>query len=346
MEGVATELGPTIDELVEIARAAGETNASRRTIRHWVSKRDVSRPARSGRDWLYPNVSIGQVETVARLRSGDVEPALIRFALFIETSTVPVEEALSIVRDVLTLWGEVLESEGARLREDPNALADEAAKAARMRGQAPLPHRVRGVSIEARTLAMTVAIGRLFSVPVSPEEAEEGLHHFERILGLRSGRGGADRDLEDTTLKPGDWPDDPVALRAAVDSATPERIEFACRGVEFAVAWLPAMRGVLATWFGPSFTPLADILAEWAEKLTPDICALLFAMFLRNCAERASDREIHDALQVFEPARITVEMLGERSLHERNVVSRRLRPYQRLQFERIHARHPVATGSG
>lgn len=342
MEGVGGELGPAIDELVEIARVAGERNANRRTIRHWVSKGDVFRPGRVGREWRYPNVALGQVETVARFRKRGVEPALVRFGLFIETATVPSGEAVSLVQDFLAQWHDALEVEGARLRDDPDALQNEAAKAARMRGQAPLPHRVRGVSFEARTLAMTAAIGHLFSVPVGPEQADEGLHHLERILGMRSGRGGVDRDLDDIALKPGDLPNDPAALRTALDKATPERVEFARRGLEFAVAWMPAMRGTLTSMLGASFTPLADIIGDWAERLTPDVYMLLFSMFVSNGAARASDDEIRDALRTFSPPLIAGEMLRERPAQERSVVARRLRPYQRLQLARAELQTDAA----
>lgn len=342
MEGVSGELGPTVDELVEIARAAGEKNAGRRTIHHWVSKRNVARPGRVGREWRYPSVAIGQVETVARLRQRGIDPALIRFALFIETATVPPAEALALCHDFLVAWDEVLEREGRRLRHDANALQDEAATAARMRARSPLPHRVRGVSFDARTLAMTLAMARLFDVPLGSEQADEGLHHLERILGLRGGRGGADRDLAEVTLKPADWPGDAGSLHAALESATPQRIEFARRGVEFAVVWLPAMSATLAAWFEPSATPLVDIFEEWAEKLTPDVHVLMFALFLRNGAERASDQEIRDALRVFTPALAAAEILRERPLHERNAVLRRLRCYQQLQLGLVNASSSVA----
>lgn len=272
------------------------------------------------------------MDTVARWRRRRATREQIRLALFIETATIAPRDAVKVARGFLERWVEAVAREGSRLREDPDALHQEAAKAARMRGRAPLPHRLRGVSLEERTLAMTLALAQMFSVPIEPERADAGLHQLERIVGMRSGRGGAARDLDDVSVKPGDWPDDPAVLRAALENATPERVEFARRGVEFAVVWMPAMGATFASAFGTPFAPLADILAEWAEKLTPDVYALMFALFVRNGFERVSDHEIRDALAVFSPALIATAMLAGRPHHEQTVVARRLRPYQRLQL--------------
>lgn len=345
VEDLATKIGPAIDDLVDIARQAGAQVATRRTIRTWVSQGLVSRPQRRGREWRYPTAAIGQVDTVARWRHRRAAREQIRFALFIETGTVAPPAAVTVARGFLERWEEAVAHEGSRLRKDPDALHQEAAKAAKMRGRAAPPHRVRGVSLDERTLAMTLALGEMFSVPIEPERADAGLHHLERILGMRSGRGGAARDLDDITLKPSDWPDDPAVLRAALAKATPERVDFARRGVEFAVVWMPAMAATFASAFGAPFVPLADILAEWAEKLTPDVYALMFALFIRNGFERATDHEIRDALAVFSPAMIAAAMLADRPHHEQSVVARRLRPYQRLQLAAtLHTVAPTVIG--
>ncbi|MGH9173270.1 MAG: hypothetical protein ACRD1H_02870, partial [Vicinamibacterales bacterium] len=330
------ELGPTIDELVQIARDGGEEKATRRTIHGWVNKGLVLRPGRAGREWRYPNAAVGQADTVARFRQRGTDPQLLRFALFIETGTIPADEAVRIARDFLSSWHVIVKTHAARFRADPEAMRDEAAGAARMRGRSPLPHRVR-VQLDEREIAMTYAIAHMFSVPLSPDEEDHGAHQLERVVGLRSGRGGAERDLSDVALKPDEWPTDIDALTDAVSAASPDRIEFARRGVEAAVAWMPALRSVFVAAFGASSAPLVDILEEWSEKLTPEAYALMFSVFTSNGPARATDAEITDYLHTFHPEAFAFAMLDGRPEFAWDVVSARLRPYQRLRFDRFRA---------
>jgi hypothetical protein len=115
VDEVALELGPTIDELVDVAIEAGEATAKPRTIRHWVSKGYVSRPRQQGRAWRYPVAAIGQVDTIARLRARGVHPDFFSFALFIEAGTGDTEEARAFV---LESWGALIRSpcKSARIR--------------------------------------------------------------------------------------------------------------------------------------------------------------------------------------------------------------------------------------
>jgi hypothetical protein len=333
---VANELGPTIDELVQIARDAGKEKAARRTIHGWVSKGLLLRPGRAGREWRYPNAAIGQADTVARFQRRGIDPQLLRFALFIETGTIPADEAVRIARDFLSSWHVIVQTHAARFRADPEAMRDEAARAARMRRRSPLPHRVRA-RLDEREIAMTYAIAHMFSVPLSPDKEEHGAHQLERVVGLRSGRGGPKRDLSDVALKPDEWPTDIDALTDAVSTASPDRIEFARRGVEAAVAWMPALRSVFVAAFGASSVPLADIVEEWSEKLTPEAYALMFAVFTKNGLVRATDAEITQGLETFYPETFAFAMLDGRPEFDSDVVSGRLRPYQRHRFDRLRA---------
>jgi DNA-binding transcriptional MerR regulator len=334
MTDAAEEFGPTVDELVEIARAAGQPGASRRTIHHWVSRKLVSSPVRSGRGWRYPLRSIGEVDAVARWRQRGATLDETGFAVFIETGGGSPQEAVGFARAFLKAWERSISAAAVDARAGPGLLEKEAATAARMRGRAPLPHRVRGVSLDERALAITVVMSEMLGMPRDPDTAAHGLFQLERILGLRSGRGGADRDLSDVGMKPGELSHDPAELRAALDRATPERIEFARRGVDFALVWMPALSATLAAKFGAAYAPLVDIAAEWAEKLTPHLYALMFATFIRNALERATDEQVAETLPIFDGPLIAAAMLADRPSTERKLVLRRLRPYQRMLFER------------
>jgi hypothetical protein len=167
--------------------------------------------------------------------------------------------------------------------------------------------------------------------------ASLGVSQLERIFGLRSGRGGAERDLGDLRFAPGQLAHDPAELRAALDRATPERIEFARRGVDLALVWMPALRATVASDLGPVAAPMIDIIAEWAEKLTVHVYALTFAIFIRNALERASDEEIAGTLPAFLGPVFAAAILAERPARERELALRRLRPYQRMLLERVAA---------
>jgi DNA-binding transcriptional MerR regulator len=330
----AEEFGPTIDDLVEAARAASQLGASRRTIRYWVSRRLVSAPARTGRSWRYPLRTFGEVEAVTRWRGRNATLDEIRFAVYIETGGGSPEGAIAYARQFLEAWEQSISAAAADAQANPEVIEEEAAKAARMRSRAPLPHRVRGVSLDERELAIAVVMSEMLGTPQDPETSEAGVFQLERIVGLRSGRGGADRDLGDVGFAPRQLAQDPAELRAALDRATPERIEFARRGVDFAVVWMPALRATLASEFGPAGAPMIDIIADWAEKLTVHVYALMFAIFIRNALERATDDQIAETLPFFYGPVIVAAILGERPAAERDLTLRRLRPYQRMLLER------------
>lgn len=333
---VSKEFGPTIDDLVEVARAAGKPDSSRRTVHYWVSEKLVSRPTRDGRHWRYPLRAIGEVDAVTRWRERGATHDEIRFVVFIETGS-GAQAAIRIAREFLDAWEQSISAAAADAHVNPALIEEEAAKAARMRGRSPLPHRVRGVSFDQRELAIAFVMSEMLGVASDEDAAAKGLFQLERIFGMRSGRGGASRDLSEVSVKPDDMFPDPADLGRALDGASPERIEFARRGVDAALIWMPALQATLASEFGVAATPVVDIAAEWAEKMTPHVHALMFAILIRNALARATDDEITESLTVFNGPLMTAAILAERPPSERDAALRLLRPYQRLLLERAHA---------
>ena len=63
----------------------------------------------------------------------------------------------------------------------------------------------------------------------------------------------------------------------------------------------------------------------------------MFAIFIRNALERATDDEITESLRVFGGPLMMAAILAERPPSEREVALRRLRPYQRILLERAPA---------
>lgn len=328
------DIGPTIDELVELARAAGKPDASRRTIRHWVSQGLVSPPGREGREWRYPLRAIGEVDAVTRWRERGATLDEVRFVVFIETGAGE-DFAVRFAREFLEAWDQSISAASADAKSNPALIEEEAAKVARMRSRSPLPHRVRGVSFDQRELAIAFVMNEMLGLPRDDDAAAEGQVQLERIFGMRSGHGGADRDLSDVGVKPDDMFPHPADLLRTLDRATPERIEFARRGVDAALNWMPALQVTLASELGVAATPIVDIASEWAEKMTPHVYALMFAICIRNALQRATDAEIAQSLSVFDGPLIAAAILAERPANEREAALRFLRPYQRLLLERV-----------
>jgi hypothetical protein len=323
--------GPTIDELVEVARAAGLINATRRTIRGMVELALVSRPRRVRGSWRYRNVAIGQVDATSRFRRRRIDPSLIRLAVFVETGTGSAQQAIEVALEFLNAWQTSIAEERARLRTDPTAVRQEAARAARMRGNAPLPHRVR-MRLGERELAMLYAFSHMFGAPLSEKEDEQGAYQLERIFGLRSGRGGATRDVSELMVAADKWFTDPRALAEALEVASAARIELARRAVEFAVLWIPALWPKFMAKRGPSAVPILDIVESWANEVNPTLYAALLATFAHNGLSRATEPEIHDLLAEFSPSAAVLDLLAEQPSADLKPIAQRLRPYQRLRL--------------
>jgi hypothetical protein len=143
VERFAVTPGPMIDELVRVAQEAGLPKANRRTIRGMVDQRFVASSHRVARSWRYQNVAVGQVDVVSRCRAHRVDPDLTRLAVFVETGTGDIEQIRALACQLLRGWQAELATDLERLHADPSALHDEAARAARMRRNPPLPRRVR-----------------------------------------------------------------------------------------------------------------------------------------------------------------------------------------------------------
>lgn len=338
MDAFALELGPRIDDLVQVAREGGEAGATRSTIHYWVSRGYVLAPRQQARRWRYPNVAVGQVDTIARLRLRGVHRDFFEFAQYVEAGTGEPETARRFTLTFLTLWKERLAAERERLAMDPEALRREAAAAARMRGRrAPLPHRVR-TTLDERTQAMLYTLSSLIGASLSSQDEEDGLLQLERLVGLRSGRGGASRDVSELSVASSEWPTDPNRLLSALEAASPERLEFARRGVELGVVWFPPLRSLFGGALGPAASvTLVDVIAEWERMMTPDVYVLLFSAFVANGLERASDSDIHVAMKTFLPEVIGTALLSELSPADQKVAERRLRRYQRLRLEHLRA---------
>jgi hypothetical protein len=322
---------PTIDDLVDVARAAGRTDAGRRTIHYWVAERLVYPPQRVGRSYRYPLVSVGQVDTLSRWNRRVVGPGLIRFALFVEANTVPVEEALRIAGDELRAHRTSASAARAEIR-DAASLQREATSAARRRGRhAVLPRRVR-MSLDERTAAVVYLANQVLALDDLSKDGTDGKVALERALGLRSGRGGAERDVTLVYVPEDMAAMDPDRGYDAVRAATPEQAQLARSLVELFCVWFPAMIPTLVTQLPASDVPFLDIILKWAAELTPQIYVAIFAMLLTRTTG-LPDEVVAGLRPSVDPPAATLEMLSGRAASEYSGVASRLRPLQRARFE-------------
>jgi hypothetical protein len=326
----AVRLGPTIDELVLVAQEAGLPKANRRTIRGMVEQRFVMPPRRVGRSWRYQNVALGQVDVVSRCRVRHVDPELTRLAVFIETGTGDIGRITALGHRLLRGWQEELAADLERLQVDRSVLPDEAARAARLRRNPPLPRRVR-MRLEDRELAVLYGFARILGTPLSEREAAQGEFQLLRALGLKSGRGGPIGELSDLVPSDGEWPPRPGALADALASAGGERIELARRLAEWAVIWTPALRSVWLAELGAGGVALVDILATWSEEAGPRLSVMMLGAFV-NGGSAASDEKIREGLAEFAPEVGALRLLADRPAAEWKLAADRLRPYQRMRL--------------
>jgi len=333
---------PTVDDLVAVAHEAGRTDVSRRTINYWVGKQLVRRPRRLGREYRYPILSIGQVDTLARWNRRLVGPGLVKFALFVETNTIATQEALRIASDELTALRQAWQTHGEVT--SPETLRDEAVRAAALRGRnAVLPRRVR-MPLEDRIAAVLFLAQQMPGLADSSQGDSAGEAALACALGLRSGRGGGERDVPLPDVANDMASFDLESTLRALSSARPGQVEYARRMVELLCLWIPA---VMPTWRSSvpvSQVPWLDIASEWVGGATPLTYVQFFAEFIARTTELPDDK-IEAILDGFHPAAGVVEILGGQSPAVHEGVRSRLRPLQRIYFDYVTAqavRDPAA----
>lgn len=264
---------------------------------------------------------------VGRYRSRRFDPRLISVAMFVETGAGDVEQITALACELLRAWQVDLAADVARLEADPAALTAEVKRAARMRRDAPLPHRVR-TPLEDRELAVLYAFAQMLGTPLSDQAAAQGGYQLERLLGLRSGHAARSRDLSDVMPSENDFSLDPGAFAEALAGAGPQHVELARRVVESTLLWMPALRSLLLAELG---APIVDILGTWSQNISPSLHVMMLGDFVLR-GLRSTDDETCDALDQFVPETLALALLADRPPQECSLVVSRLPRYQRLRF--------------
>jgi hypothetical protein len=320
---------PTIDDLVAVAQAAGKANAGRRSIRNWVSQGLLDAPLRIGRGYRYPLRAVGQADTLARWGVRSHGLSMVRFALFIEAASISPVDGLVIAADRTGEWRAGF-AEAREQAAAADSLRPGIERAARLRARhSVLPRRVR-MTAEERVEAVAQLMALMLGTPESG--ARPAMAAFERSLGLRSGRGGATRDVP-TTLTPQDVAAlDPDRMSAAVLAAGPAQARVARNVVELLCLWFPALIPSLIATAKTTEAPFLSVIEEWAAKLTPAAYIAMFAGLLTRQA-RLTETELATAESALQPHAAMLEMLATQPPAALSGVLTRLRPLQRLKLE-------------
>ncbi len=274
--------------------------------------------------------TLGQADTLGRHSARVHGVDLVKFALFVEVDTISPSAALRIAADALRRMQAALEPDVTAIT-DESALRREASRAARRRSsKAALPRTVR-VGAGEREAASTYLLSALSSVPLQPDERAAGRFALERILGLRSGRGGADRDLADR-LPSQEFVADAGHLLSYVRRSRAVHARVARNIVELLCVWFPALLPAMYATSPPSEGPFLEIVSEWTQRLTPEIYVVLFASLLRTTSELA-DAEAAALLPALDPLAATLELVDATRGAELRAVATRLRPLQRTRLE-------------
>jgi hypothetical protein len=335
---------PTIDDLVLVVRAGGREDATARTVRYWRSRDLISKPSRAGRCYRYPLAALGEVDGIARWGFSQAGVDLLRFARYIEAGTVELAAAREACISILNRFRPAAQEARELRAGGVEAVHEQARAAARSRGRtAVLPRRVR-VPFDQRVAALTYVFDEAFDVADKPEEHAEGLRALQRILGMRTGRGGMDRDLSEITPAAEEWRIDLDALIAAVEAATDDAAQCAWRSVEMVCLWFPALLPTLGPYVGAQDVALFDIAKGFAGIIDPVFYAALFSSRLEHRFNKCSADELTAVLAGPRLATMVAELLIDESEHTAETIRTGLRPHQRAQL--TVARLAVATRQG
>jgi hypothetical protein len=321
---------PSIDDLVSIGRLAGRLDARRRTIRYWVSRGLVDRPVRLGRDPRYPLRTVGQVDTLARLSIRRLGLGVVRFALFVEADSIPVQDALRIATVRIDAWKTGASAYKEQAGRDPELVRAEVKQAARLRaGNSVFPREVR-LSLEERETALAQAVGFLLGKQI--DGVPDGMGAIERALGLRSGRGGATRETPLALTNKDLAAFDPEAMHEAVVNATPVRARIARNVLELLCLWFPALIPSLLTTSNSTESKFLQVVQTRADQRAPEAYVTTFAALLARQTP-LPDEQLFPIERALQPPAMMLEMLTTQPPGELTGVLSRLRPLQRLKLE-------------
>jgi hypothetical protein len=273
--------------------------------------------------------ALAEVDGIVRWGGDHPDADRVTFARFIEAGTVDDHAALDACRSLLTVLGQGSAHIAARATVGEDAIRAEARKAARGRGSNTLLSRRVRLSDADRESAALYLLSQAADLTLDPEEMARGQFNLERLLGLRSGRGGSTRDVEELILPLDGLRTDPKSLTPALGNASPETVALARRAVEVGCLWLPALLPVLGVERTPQNVAFLDIADETTAHATPEYYAGMFAHTVYRLTH--SPPRDHQVLED-DPAILVASDLANRTSQEVDLLRSRLRAPQRVRL--------------
>jgi hypothetical protein len=291
--------------------------------------------------WVYPPVSGSQLLRLLHWRVKTRSLDLILITLWIEGFQIDIANARASLRAFVDKWEQEMTRELDGAGDVSSAIEALARKFAGKRGKAALPRIVRMTSDERiRACAYVLAFAFNDEEEIGRRRADAVL--FERMLGLRSGRGGGLATAlpldEDTLRLAGLRP--PGELRAMLDSATDDEFEFVRRLLHAIVVWLPLLIPQFVQHFGEKARPVGAI----TEKLFTDLPAEHYAfaaigmLASLNAKGHAAD-DLRRQLSTVTPVAINLDVLATLEPEKRRHAFDRLPPQDQVQIAGELARH-------
>jgi hypothetical protein len=283
--------------------------------------------------WVYPSVSGGQLLRLLHWRGKTRSLDLILIALWIEGFQIDIANARVSLRAFIDSWEQEMTRELDGAGDVSSAIEALARKFAGKRGKAALPRIVRMTSDERiRACAYALAFAFNDEEEIARRRADAAL--FERMLGLRSGRGGGLATAipldEDTLRLAGLRP--PGELRAMLDSATDDEFEFVRRLLHAIVVWLPLLIPQFIQHYGEKAQPVGDLMYKLFTDLPAEHYAFAATGVLAslNAKGHAAD-ELRRQLSTVAPAAINLDLLATLESGKRRHAFDQLPPQDRRQ---------------
>jgi hypothetical protein len=301
-------------ELIAAAKRHGN-DVSSRTLELWRYRGLLPRGEREpqGRAaWRYPPIAEIQLLRLLRWRKRSRSHDLIRIALWVEGFDVaPDAVRTSIATFTRALWRDI-QREVESVARSSEALEALARKLATSRGKLAIPRVVR-MTTEERTRACAVMLAYVFNLQDEIARRSDDLVLLQRMLGLRSGRGGGLAAALAIPEEPPLVPSlrSPAEIEQILAGASDEELEFVRRFAHMLVVWMPLLVPVLADSYGAKGRPMVEIAERLYEDPRPEYHAFLVAVLLIAVHARGHNPEaLRGPLADLTPGGIGLQMLA------------------------------------
>jgi DNA-binding transcriptional MerR regulator len=313
--GVVSRQEPIDAQVLQDAAAARGTRVTARQLELWRYRGLLPRPVRQsgGRGrWVYPARTIEQLHRLLywRERAGTLD--LIRIGLWIDGFPIALEGVRRALASFVDEWASMLVRERPSEKDDPTATIDAfARRLAGMRGRALVPRVVR-MTVDERTRAYAYMLAVMFDLQGEVERRSGDAWLVERMLGLRSGRGGglaAAIALESVSERLARLPQ-PDEVSGVIADVTDDEFEFVRRLVQVMTVWTPLLLPLLLDDVGAKAEPFATLARSFFADTPPGFYPFIVVTLLVMLRAKGRDHaDLRTHVLALTPGAVDVEML-------------------------------------